>query len=261
MSFRFIATRRDTERRLKVLDAISAAHQQADKLAPPITVERLFAYVFGVLAGADYTERFHDELETPGPRVPLSSDPALFESMAAHGEQLLWLQTFGERFTDGRGKLPLDGVNWKSEPTRLPDGKADLSYDTDTQTLRVADGTLVGVSDEVWRFSVSGMPVISKWLGYRMAKPAGRAASSSSPLDHIRPTAWLPEWNTELVEIVAVLKETLALRPAGVALLDEIVAGPLVSADELPAPPPALRQPPTKRGDGNDALFSEEGLA
>ncbi len=94
-----------------------------------------------------------------------------------------------------------------------------------------------------------------------MEKPAGRAASSSSPLDHIRPTAWLSEWSTELVEIVAVLKETLAMLPAGVALLDEIVAGPLVSTDELPTPPATLRQPPTKRGDDNDALFSEEGLA
>jgi hypothetical protein len=244
-----------------LLAVITAAHRKTDSASPAATAERLFAYVFGVLAGADYTDRFQDALETPGPRIPLSADPKLFESMAAHGEQLLWLQTFGERFTDGRGKLPLDGVNWKSEPTRLPDGKADLSYDADTQTLRIADGTLVGVSDEVWRFSVSGMPVISKWLGYRMAKPAGRAASSSSPLDHIRPTAWLSEWSTELVEVVAVLKETLAMLPAGVALLDEIVAGPLVSTDELPTPPATLRQPPTKRGDDNDALFSEEGLA
>ena len=77
--------------------------------APRITVEQLFAYTFGVLAGTDYTERFHEALETPGPRVPLTADPDLFARMVAHGEKLIWLQTFGERF--GKGKLPTDGIN------------------------------------------------------------------------------------------------------------------------------------------------------
>ena len=97
--------------------------------------------------------------------------------------------------------------------------RSDIKYDPATETLRVADGVLTGVPEEVWKFEVSGMDVIPKWLGYRMAKPAGRAASSDSPLDHIRPTTWSPEWSTELVEIVASLRETLALVPDGIALL------------------------------------------
>ena len=103
--------------------------------------------------------------------------------------------------------------------------------------MRVADGVLTGVPGDVWKFEVSGMDVIPKWLGYRMAKPAGRAASSDSPLDHIRPTAWSPEWSTELIEIVAAIKETLAIVPDGVALLEEIIAGPLITAGDLPAVP------------------------
>ncbi len=243
----------------KMLAALTVRHRASDSGAAEVTVERLFAYTFGLLAGTDYRARFVDGLETPGPRVPVTADAELFERMAAHGSRLIWLQTFGERF--GAGTIPASDIAWKVQPTRLPDGKSDIIYDAASQTLRVADGALVGVPADVWNFSVSGMEIIPKWLGYRMVKPAGRAASSTSPLDHIRPAAWVPEWSTELVEIVAVLKETLAMIPAGVALLDEIVAGPLVSANELPVSPPALRKPPTKRGDDNDTLFSEEGLA
>ncbi len=218
------------------------ARQGVVSQAAEVTAERLFAYVFGVLAGTDYTERFHEALETPGPRIPLTADADLFGQMVKHGQALIWLQTFGERL--GTGGLPTVGIEWKAMPSRLPDGRQDIKYDSATETLRVADGILAGVPAGVWAFEVSGMSVIAKWLGYRMAKPAGRAASSSSPLDHIRPLTWSPEWSSELVEIVAAIRETLSLIPRGIALLDEILAGPLVAADELPPVPDALRKPP-----------------
>ena len=226
----------------------------SEKLGTEIAVENLFSYTFGILAGTDYTMRFHDALETPGPRVPLSADPHLFDQMVKHGEKLIWLQTFGERF--GARKLPTTGIKWKGEPSRIPEAKSDIMYDPDSEMLHVADGVLIGVPNGVWKFTVSGMDIIPKWLGYRMAKPAGRAASSDSPLDHIRPTSWSPEWSSELIEIVAAIKETLAIVPDGVALLEEIIAGPLITAGELPAVPPALRQPPRTKPDG----MAEAGL-
>lgn len=217
----------------------------SDKLGFKIDVEHLFAYTFGVLAGTDYTDRFHESLETPGPRVPVSTDPDLFAQMAKHGKKLIWLQTFGERF--GTGTPPATGIRWKVEPSRLPNTKADIKYDAVTKTLQVADGVLAGVPEEVWAFEVSGMNIIPKWLSYRMSKPAGRAASSASPLDHIRPTSWSAEWSAELIEIVAALKETLAIVPDGTALLEQIIVGPLITANELPAVPDVLRKPPTRK--------------
>jgi len=243
----------------RLLELLTARHRNGDPAAPPVTVERLFAYVFGVLAGTDYTERFHVALETPGPRVPLVADSALFESMVAHGEQLIWLQTFGERSSEGRGGLLTDGVTWIVEPSRLPAEKREIEYDAATEQLRVADGLLAGVPAEVYAFAVSGMAVIPKWLGYRMAKPSGRAASSESPLDAIRPTAWSGEWSQELVEVVAVLRETLKLQAVGVAFLDKILGGPLVTADELPEPPAWMRHPP-KSGGEDGVLFSVSDL-
>lgn len=240
-----------------LLKAITEAHLAADPAAKEVTVERLFAYAFGVLAGADYRERFAEGLETPGPRVPITADPTVFDRMVAHGTRLIGLQTFGERFD--RSPLPTSGIEWAPAPTRLPDGRPDVVFDRASETLRIADGLLTGVTADVWDFSVSGMAVVAKWLEKRMVAPAGRARSSTSPLDHMRPNAWVSEWSTELVEIVAAINETLALQPAGIALLDQIVAGPLLSVADLPEPPAArtaLREPPAvRRGQSDGALF------
>lgn len=242
----------------KLLVLLNELYQATDAGAGRVTAERLFAYSFGVLAGTDYTKRFHEALTNPGPRVPLTADPTLFDRMAAHGSRLAWLQTFGERF--GSGRLPTNGVEWTTEPSRLPEDKYEVVFDPEAESIRVADGVLTGVPEPVWKFSVSGLDVIPKWLGYRRAKPAGRAASSDSPLDQVRPTTWPAEWSIELVEIVSAIKETLVMTPAGGALLDEIIAGPLISADELPPVPAALRLPPTTlgaRGD-NSTLWQED---
>ncbi len=100
------------------------------------------------------------------------------------------------------------------------------------------------------------MHVIQKWLGYRTAKGAGRAASSDNPLDKIRPTEWEPKWSDELREIVHVLTETEKLRPQGIKLLEQILEGELIRADELPQPPEELRKPPVRvTGEG---LFDQD---
>ena len=101
------------------------------------------------------------------------------------------------------------------------------------------------------------MKVIPKWLGYRTAKGTGKAVSSKSPLDHIRPTEWSEEWSHELRELVHVLTETMDMLPKGVLLLDQILEGELISADELPEPPDELRKPPKVKSSSGDELDLE----
>jgi hypothetical protein len=227
------------------LDAINTVHHTTDAHAAEVTAERLLVYVFGVLAGADYTTRFADELETPGPRVPLTAAPELFDRMCRLGERLLFLQTFGERFGAPGDLLPeFATIRWERNVTGIPETMRDVVYDESSCSLRVGDGRLVGVDPDVWAFEVSGMTVLKKWLGYRTRKGTGRAASSESPLDQIRHERWDDAWSEELVQLVTVLRSTLDLLPAGQVLLDEICAGPLVSATDLPAVPPALREVP-----------------
>ena len=126
----------------------------------------------------------------------------------------------------------------------MPQTNSDIAYDKKTQQLRVGDGVVTGVRPDVWGYSVSGMEVVKKWLGYRTAKGTGRAASSNNPLDKIRPSAWPDAWNDELLDLLRMLTRTLDLQPMQSDLLDRICAGSLVGASELPMPTVLQRKPP-----------------
>ncbi len=69
-------------------------------LGRPVTPEDLFSYIAAIAANPAYTARFQPDLSTPGLRVPLTADPALFREAADLGRRVLWLQTFGDRMAD-----------------------------------------------------------------------------------------------------------------------------------------------------------------
>jgi len=56
-----------------------------------------------------------------------------------------------------------------------------------------------------------------------------------SPLGDIQPDHWLPEYTTELLNVLNVLAMLVELEPQQSELLDRICAGPLVTEDELKA--------------------------
>jgi len=211
--------------------------------------EDLAAYLYALLSTPAYQERFAAELQTPGPRVPLTRDPALWTRAVDIGRRLLWLHTFAERFRDpGAGRdarVPkVAGLEWVSPVRRMPATPRDISYDPATGQIRVGDGVVAGVRPEVWDYTVSGMQVVSKWLGYRTRSRSGRVVSSPNPLDKIRPGEWLDAWNDELLDLLRVLTLTVEGFPDQLALLGEIVSGPLIMAGELPVPGPEERNPP-----------------
>ena len=215
-----------------LLARIEAAH------GADVTAERVFAYAYGLLAQPAYVERFWDELEQPPPRLPITKDPEVFARVADLGERLLHLHTFGERFRDTHpADIPQgEARNTKKvPPTPLPQ---DHSYDADERVLRVGGGVFAPVSPEVYGYSVSGFHVVKSWLDRRKLKRSGR---KSSDLDDIRPDRW--DFAGELVALLWVLEETVRLQPQGEALLGDVCASELFSADELPSPTDAERQP------------------
>ena len=216
-----------------LLQRIAEAHGAA------ATMERLFAYAYGVLAQPAYVARFWDELEQPPLRLPITKDAGLFARVADLGERLLHLHTYGERFrTPDRAAIPQGEARCTKAvpPTPLPQGH---SYDAETRTLHVGDGEFAPVSPEVYGYSVSGFHVVKSWLDRRKLKRSGR---KSSDLDDIRPERW--EFTGELLELLWVLEETIRLQPEGAALLDEVCASDVFTADELPTPTDAERLPP-----------------
>jgi hypothetical protein len=146
-------------------------------------------------------------LRTAGLRVPITADPALWREAVMAGRELIWLHSYAERLRDpdaGRGPhIPLvDGIGWTEPVTSMPDAST-IRYDDRTHMLFVGSGQVSGVRPDVWAYSVSSMPVVAKWLGYRTASPTGRAASSTSALDQMRPLTWPDEWNDEIARPLA----------------------------------------------------------
>ncbi len=211
--------------------------------------EDIAAYVYALLSGTAYQERFAEALRTPGPRIPITSDPELWNEVVVVGRELIWLHTYAERFKDtrvGRGAhVPLvEGIGWTDPVTVMPADRSAITYDEETHTLTVGDGQISGVRPDVWTYEVSGMQVVPKWLGYRTVRAPGRAASSTSALDQIRPSAWPDEWNDELLDLIRVLTITLDRQAGLTDLLERVCSGPLIATSDLPIPGRAESQPP-----------------
>ncbi len=221
--------------------------------------EDLAAYIYALLGGQSYTRRFWNELETPGPRVPLTKDGKTFADAAALGRKLIWLHTYAERFrgTDRGDEVPqgeattIKGVS--ADPARYPVGYA---YEEARHEVVVGDGRFGPVSPQVWEFEVSGLKVVQSWLGYRMRKRAGK---KSSPLDDIRPERWTARMSDELLEVLWVLEATLAMEPELAAALDKVVASPCFRSSDLPHPTPEARNAPGGARPGGGLLEMMEG--
>lgn len=230
------------------LPEVLASHIGISTPAP----EDIAAYVYAVLSSPAYREIYTEEMKTPGPRVPITLDKGLWTDAVRMGKRLLWLHTYATRFqndlpgNEKQGKtLPSNTeIGWDKSVTVMPDSLADIRHNDTAELLYIGDGVVSGVTGEVWSYSVSGMQIVKKWLGYRTKKGAGRAASSKNPLDKIRPTGWKDLWNTELLELLRVIDATIRLHKEQADVVKKIAEGLTISADELPQPKPAERKPP-----------------
>jgi hypothetical protein len=222
-----------------LLDALAA------RIERPVEPQELFAYCYAILQAPGYVERFGDELEVPGPRIPLTADATLFAKAVELGSRLIWLHTFAERLVpagEKAGRVPQGLARSTQAIGATPDAyPREHRYDPKTRRLHVGHGVFEPVPPEVRSFSVSGLDVIGSWLGYRMRDGAGRR---SSPLDGIRPQTWPPAFTEELLRVLWTIEHTVELRPALDKLLKRIVAGEMIQACELPEPTDAERAAP-----------------
>jgi len=201
--------------------------------------EDFAAYLYGLLAQPAFTARFAKELGNCEVRVPLTADAALFQQVADMGRTLLYLHTYGERFQGEQ--------TWPQAVTKclqavpgngLPEA---CRYDEATKIIHVDSGQFGPVDAAVWNYEVSGLKVVQSWLGYRLAKRKGR---KSSPLDDITPAGWTSEFTSEFLQLLNLLDRTLALHPRQTQLLQAVIAGPLLKADDFSAVQPRLRAAP-----------------
>jgi len=219
----------------------------ANVYAQPVKAEDVIAYLAAVMAHPAFTARFKADLVRPGLRVPLTADAKLFAEAVALGSEVIWLHTYGERFVDaaagrpkGPPRLPKETAPFipaagaiPGAPEPLPD---TMDYDPATRRLKIGKGYVENVTPEMWAYEVSGMNVLRQWFSYRRRdrrRPIIGDRRPPSPLDKIQPDHWLPEYTSDLLDLLHVLGRLIALEPRQADLLERICAGNLRKVDEL----------------------------
>jgi hypothetical protein len=247
------------------------------KYGRSIDAEDVIAYLAAIAAHPAFTNRFREDLSTPGLRIPLTADKKVFADAANLGRSVLWLHTFGDRMTNPENGRP-------AEPPRLPtdrrprismgggipsdaDGMPDsVNYDAGKRRLIVGRGYIENVEPAVWLYEVSGKQVVPHWFSYRKKyreRPIIGDRRPPSRLGDIQPNHWLPEYTSELLNLLNVLGLLVELEPAQADLLEKVCSGPLISHDDLSAAgaldlPPKAKQKAKKKTSGPGLFDPQE---
>jgi hypothetical protein len=219
----------------------------AETYGREVKAEDVMAYIAGVMAHPAFTARFREDLRRPGLRLPLTADADLFERAAALGRRAIWLHTYGERFADAAAGRPKGAprLDAKVRPTipkngEIPDTHlpATMTYDAPAQRLHIGEGFVDRVTPAMRAYEVSGKNVLDQWFSYRRrdrSKPPMGDKRPPSPLEEIVPDGWLPEYTSDLLDLLNVLGLLTAMEPDQAAALSAICDGPLLGNADLAA--------------------------
>jgi hypothetical protein len=219
----------------------------SEKYQKLVSAEDFIAYIAAILANPTFTARFKSDLVQPGLRVPLTADAELFAAAAEHGRTVIWLHTFGERFTDPKRGRPAGPPRLPKEfAPRIPAAGAisqdraempdSIEYDEAKRKLLIGSGYVEGVPPEVWNYEVSGKHVLRQWFSYRKAnreRPIIGDRRPPSKLGDIKPEQWLAEYTTELINLLNVLGWLANLEPAQGEVLERVCIGQTIDIEEL----------------------------
>jgi hypothetical protein len=212
-----------------------------------VSAPDVLAYLAAVAAHPAYTDRFQPDLVQPGLRIPFAADAALFGDAVELGREVIWLHCFGERYVDPAARRPqgpprMDKGQGPTVPKEgaipgyaghMPDV---LEYDAERRRLIVGAGFVDNVPKAVWDYQVSGKQVLAQWFSYRRrdrSRPIIGDRRPPSPLDKVQPDGWLPEYTTEMINVLHVLGRLTALEPRQADLLAQICDGDILGADDL----------------------------
>ena len=184
----------------------------------------VFDALLALLSARSYTTSFAHDLEDDFPHVPFPALHADFAEAARLGSRIRALEGFTSPPNSRYRLAKLDGVGL-GKVLEVPtprnawtgdDGMGTVALTSD-QALR-----MTGVSETVWKFAVSGYPLLYKWLKARAGEPL-----------HGERGAELLE---EALEIAWRIEELLALFTEADTVLARVVDNSL-SRSELNLPP------------------------
>ncbi len=200
-----------------------------------VTAPAVLAYIAGVVSHPGYTQTFADELTTPGIHVPFTTDPILWDQAVKLGNQVIWLQTYGAAFSSpdrpqANVRLPVGDPRHRCVPSRSHRCQNQSPTTLSATCWPWATAISLPVRPEVMEYTVGGRNIFKSWFDHRKKEPGGRKGSE---LDHEYPGTWDADWTTEAIDLLTVLTRLVELEPAQADVLTRILAGDLISMDEL----------------------------
>jgi hypothetical protein len=128
--------------------------------------QTVFDAILALLSASSYTLRFAEDLEDVLPHVPFPAKRALFDEAAAIGKQIREVETLAgpprpQFLTDkiARVETAPHGPLAEIGPVSWDEGELILCEN--------GSGRVSGLPAAVWQFSVSGYPVLPRWLAAR----------------------------------------------------------------------------------------------
>ncbi|XZO01486.1 MAG: type ISP restriction/modification enzyme [Microcoleus sp.] len=168
-----------------------------EKLGYIPTPEAIFYYAYAVFHSPTYRQRYAEFLKIDFPRLPLTSDNELFQTLAKKGEELVALHLMkSKKLNKVITKYPISGDNAVTQVTYNESER--LVYINKQQYFQ-------GIFPEVWAFKIGGYQILDKWLKDR--KKANRSLSFDEVLHYQR--------------VVVAMKETMQI----MAKIDDVIPG------------------------------------
>jgi len=152
--------------------------------------EDVFSYIYALFYAPTYRKRYAPFLKIDFPRVPLTSNVALFQSLCSLGGRLVSLHLM-EQCLSSISAFPVPGMNIV----------VDVCYKAEGQVWINASQYFDGVPSEAWNFSIGGYQICKKWLKDRK----GHTLSSDDIAHYQHIVAILTETGDVMYEIDAVI--------------------------------------------------------
>jgi predicted helicase len=160
--------------------------------------EDVFNYMYAVFHAPTYRTRYAEFLKIDFPRLPLTSDVALFRELCTLGVRLVGLHLM-EQFGHALPTYPVDGNNMVEKVEFLVQDTAQQQGRVYINKTQYVDS----VPQHVWEFHVGGYQVCQKWLKDRK----GRVLSYEDIRHYQRIVAALAETITIMEQIDAEIDE------------------------------------------------------
>ncbi|MGB5138126.1 MAG: type ISP restriction/modification enzyme, partial [Candidatus Zixiibacteriota bacterium] len=158
--------------------------------------ELIFGFIYGILHSNAYRTKYSEFLRNDFPRVPFTTDYALFLELAEKGQQLIDLHLLkSKKLEKPISKCEGTGEQVVIKPT----------YEAKRQRVYInKEKYFTGVAAEVWNYHIGGYQVAEKWLKDRR----GRTLTS--------------EEASTYTKIITALSETIAIQSTLDPLFEQV---------------------------------------